>query len=353
MRAKRFLIAAMAGISCAFLSTANAQDAGEPVILKVEHFMPAGATANAELVVPWCNRLEEASKGRLKCEVYPSMQLGGKPAQLPQLLRNNVIDVIFTAYGYTAGGFPRSEVMELPFSVPQDMYVANEILWEFMNTYGSEDVKDFKLLGVFSDGGGAFHTSKKQIASLGDLSGMRMRASTRMTSKFLQSLDAAPVSMPPSQISDAVSKGVIDGVLGVWELLPPTKLDETTFFHTESGPDQAATAITPLTMMMNKERYESLPDDLKAIVDEYSGPALNRLDADAYTAATKKARDKTLASSEHTVITMDDAFYRAMKEKSSTVTAEWLDGPEISGVDRAELLKGFQDIVRKHAPDLK
>jgi len=122
------------------------------------------------------------------------MQLGGKPAQLPTLLRNGVIDVIWTAYGYSAGAFPRSEVLELPFLIPQDMHLANQILWDYMTSYGSEDVADFKLLGVFSDGGGAFHTAKKAIASPDDLSGLRIRASTRMVGKLLSALDTAPVT---------------------------------------------------------------------------------------------------------------------------------------------------------------
>ena len=98
----------------------------EPIILKVEHMMPERSTANLHVVTPWCENIEAASGGRLKCEIYPSMQLGGKPAQLPTLLRNGVIDVIWTAYGYSAGAFPRSEVLELPFLIPQDMHLANQ-----------------------------------------------------------------------------------------------------------------------------------------------------------------------------------------------------------------------------------
>ena len=332
--------------------TAGALAQTEPIILKVEHMMPERSTANLHVVTPWCENIEAASDGRLKCEIYPSMQLGGKPAQLPTLLRNGVIDVIWTAYGYSAGAFPRSEVLELPFLIPQDMHLANQILWDYMTSYGSEDVADFKLLGVFSDGGGAFHTAKKAIASPDDLSGLRIRASTRMVGKLLSALDTAPVSMPPGQIADAISKGVMDGVLGVWELLPPTKLDETAFHHTEPGAGQATVAITPLTMMMNKERYEGLPEDLRKVIDEQSGPALNALNADAWIAATAKVRDAILADPEHHTITMDDAFYGAMRQKAAPVAQAWLaeDGGD---VDRKALFRGLQEIIDEHAPDMK
>lgn len=351
MKRIHFLGVALSAVVALALPTAGAQAQTEPIILKVEHFMPAGSTANLGVVTPWCDNVEAASAGRLKCEIYPSMQLGGKPAQLPDLLRNGVIDVIWTGFGYSAGVFPRTEVMELPFLIPQDMHLANQILWEYMTTYGSDDVKDYKLLGVFSDGGGAFHTSRKAIASLDDLNGLRIRASTRMVGKFISSLDAAPISMPPSQIADSISKGVMDGVLGVWELLPPTKLDETTFYHTEPAADQLTTAITPLTMMMNKDRYESLSEDLKKIIDEQSGPVLNAINADAWTVATAKVRDTIIAAPDHHTITMDTAFFQAMKKKTAPVIDEWVaqDGGEI---DRAALLAGLKEIVAKHAPGL-
>lgn len=331
---------------------AQAQAETEPIILKFEHMMPQMSTANLHVITPWCENIEEASDGRLKCEIYPSMQLGGKPAQLPTLLRNGVIDVIWTAYGYSAGTFPRAEALELPFLIPQDMHVANQILWDYMTTYGAEDLADFKLLGVFSDGGGAFHTAKKAIESPDHIDGLRIRASTRMVGKLLSSLGAAPVSMPPGQIADSISKGVMDGVLGVWELLPPTKLDETTFFHTEPGAEQPTVAITPLTIMMNKERYESLPEDLKQVIDEQSGPALNNLNADAWIAATSDVRDRILASNDHEVVTMDDAFYQGLKEKAAPVTAAWASKDD-DGLNRQELLEGLTEIIHKHAPDLQ
>src|SRR5699024_10915147 len=122
-----------------------------------------------------------------------------------------------------------------------------------------EDFKDYKVLAVYSDGGGTIHTTDKAVHDLDDMKGLRIRASTRMASKLLQSLNATPVSMPPSQIADTLSKGVIDGALAVWEVVPPTKLDETTCHHTEVSdyepegePQRATTTVTTLAVLMNQ-----------------------------------------------------------------------------------------------------
>ena len=51
----------------------------------------------------------------MKCQIYPSMQLGGTPPQLYDQVKDGVVDVIWTLPGYTAGRFPLVEVFELPF----------------------------------------------------------------------------------------------------------------------------------------------------------------------------------------------------------------------------------------------
>lgn len=334
----------MAALGLSLGLTSLGVGAQESVVLKVEHFMPASAAANAELIVPWCADLEQASQGRLKCEIYPSMQLGGTPSQLPDLLRNGVIDMAFTAFGYSPGRFPRAEVMELPLMLPQDLEKANAAMWEFMNTDAAEDVREFKMLGVFVGGDSNFHTARHPIRSMQDLKGLRMRAATRAIGKFLSAMGAAPVSMPPSQISDAMSKGVLDGVITVWELLPATKLDETSFEHTEMAADQSMLVASPLTFLMNKERYASLPDDLRAILDEHSGPALNARAARMWDATARAARESVEKKPGHHVYVVDDAFYADMQDKAQIVYDDWVQD-SAAGVDRAQLLQRFKALV--------
>ena len=61
--------------------TTGAVSAQEVIILKVSHFLPAASNAQAKLIEPWCAKVNTESNGRLKCQIYPSMQLGGTPPQ--------------------------------------------------------------------------------------------------------------------------------------------------------------------------------------------------------------------------------------------------------------------------------
>ena len=128
----RFLkIAAAAALTVAALSpTAMAQD----VTLKVHHFLPASSFAQTLLIQPWCDKIAKESNNKMKCQIYPSMQLGGSPPQLFEQARDGVADVIWTLPGYTAGRFPSIEVFELPFMM-QSPEATSKALWDYVDQY--------------------------------------------------------------------------------------------------------------------------------------------------------------------------------------------------------------------------
>ena len=104
---KKLLVKSL--IAAAILgSTAGVR--AEEVTLKVHHFLNPQAPQQQLLMQPWCDKLAKDSNNKLKCQIYPSMQLGGTPAQLYDQARNGDVDVIFVLPGYTPNRFPRMEV---------------------------------------------------------------------------------------------------------------------------------------------------------------------------------------------------------------------------------------------------
>src|SRR3546814_177304 len=102
----------MAGIlAAAALPPAAAQE----VALRIPHFLPPQAPVPANFIAPWAEKVTRESGGRIAFEIYPSMQLGGKPPALYDQARDGVVDIIWTLTGYTPGRFPGTEAFELPF----------------------------------------------------------------------------------------------------------------------------------------------------------------------------------------------------------------------------------------------
>src|SRR6185312_11148847 len=85
---RKFMAAAGAAVASPAIATrARAQGA---VTLRLHHFLPAVSNVHAKLLVPWVKKIEAASGGNLKIDIYPSMQLGGTPPQLYDQARDGV-----------------------------------------------------------------------------------------------------------------------------------------------------------------------------------------------------------------------------------------------------------------------
>ena len=87
----------------------------EQIVLKVHHMLPATSNPHLNVIQPWCDKINKESNDRLKCQIYPAMQLGGTPPQLFDQVKDGVVDIVWTVPTYSAGRFSKSEVFELPF----------------------------------------------------------------------------------------------------------------------------------------------------------------------------------------------------------------------------------------------
>lgn len=314
----------------------------ETVTLKVAHFLPANSNAHANVIKPWCEQLSAESAGRITCQLYPSMQLGGTPATLADMARNGVADIVWTAPGYSAGKFPRVEALELPFVLPYGGQRGNAIIWDYFEQYAQDDFKGFKVLALFGDGGMDVHTRDKPIRSLEDFKGLKLRASSRTAAKTLESLGASPVSMPPAQMTEAIAKGVVDGALATWEVVAPTKLDEVTNYHSLLGEGQPAIGYTVLGMLMNKRKYDSLPADLKEIVERNSGKVLSERFGKAWDEEIAKTQK---AAKEGSVVALDAGTYEAMQRAAAPVAEQWIEEANGRGLDAQALVTGLRRLA--------
>jgi TRAP-type C4-dicarboxylate transport system substrate-binding protein len=249
--------------------------AAQEVTLKFHHIWNPQAMASVNVITPWCNKIAAESANRLKCQILPAMSGGGTPPQLVDRVKDGVDDLVITLPGYTAGRFPTTEVFELPF-MTNSAEVGARATWEFLNKHSLKEFPGTKLLASWVHDEGYVHTNGHQVKVLSDFKGLKMRAPTRQTNKLLTALGATPVGMPLPAIPDAVSKGTIDGFLLPWEVMPSLKLQELVKFHTETDPSRPALYSAVFVFAMNQAKYDSLPPDLKAVIDANSGAALSQ-----------------------------------------------------------------------------
>lgn len=317
--------------------------AAQEVTFKIAHFLPSAAPTQQRVLQPWCEDMKKESNGRIACQFYPAMQLGGTPAQLVDQVKNGVADVVWTGPGYSAGRFPAIEAFELPFMVT-DSTSSSKALWKYYQANAQQEFAGYKVLAFHTDGGQAIHVAKKEVAGANGFAGLKLRTSTRVGAKTLAALGGAPVAMPPAQVTEAVSKGVVDGSLGAWELVFPTKLSEVTKFHTQPAPGVAYPTATVLMLLMNKQKYDSLPADLKAIVDKHSGEALVAKFGATFDDEAAKAR-KRVAEIGNKVVNFSAADVTAMKRMTVGVEDEWAKQVAEKGLDGKKLIAAARELT--------
>jgi len=323
--------------------------AQQTVTLKFHTFMSPMSNVWLLMHKPWMDKVEKDSGGRIKFEGYPAMQLGGTPVQLYDQARDGVVDIIWTVCGSTAGRFPRIEVFELPF-IMNNAEATSKAYWEYFQTQCPDEFKETHVLALHVHGPGVIHMAKKLVKVPGDLRGQKVRGPTRQVTKLLGSVGATPVGMPLPGIPDALSKGTIDGCVIPWEVVPSVKVNELCKFHSEfdskTGP---ALYTTTFVMAMNKPKYESLPPDLKKVIDANSGLATS-----AWLGKTQEGNDvlgrkTTVDTGGNTIYTFSSAERDQFIKLSASIDDDWVADMDKRGFKGKELLAAAKSLIAKNA----
>jgi len=318
----------------------------QEVVLKVHHFWPPGAMPPSTILTPWCDKIAKDSANKMKCQIYPAMQLGGTPQNLIDQAKDGVVDIVWTLPGYTAGRYPMMEVFELPF-MSSSAEATSQAVWDYYTQYGYKEFPGIKALALNVHDNGYIHTNPKQVKVMADFKGLRMRAPTRQTNKMLAALGAAPVAMPLPALSEAISKGVVDGYLLPWEVIPSIKAHELTKYESETDPKSRALYTAVFILAMNQAKYDSLPADLKRVIDANSGLALSKAMGAQWDASAPPAR-KLAVDHGNTFYVIPAAELANWQQATANLPEEWVKDVSAKGNDGAALLKSARDLITKY-----
>lgn len=342
MTIRNLYLAAFAAAGIAGLALpVQAQD----VELKIQHFLPAVAPAQKVLIEPWAKALEEQSKGQIKSRIFPSMQLGGKPPQLIDQVRDGVADVVWTLPSYTPGRFPIMSVFELPFMI-NNAEATTKAAWDFYQAYAKEEFADIHPILFHVHARGLIHTKGKAVQKAEDLSGLRLRAPSRPVGDALAKYGAVPVFMPVPQTPEALSKSVIDGAVVPWEVTVSLRLYELTDHHTQI-PGARGLYTSVFLLGMNKKTYDGLSADQKKVVDANSGAALTGKIGAAWEDVEKPGLDAATKRG-NKMLTMPEAEVAKMRKLAEPVTQAWVEEMNKQGKDGAKLLAAAQALIDKY-----
>jgi TRAP-type C4-dicarboxylate transport system substrate-binding protein len=320
--------------------------AAQEVTLTLHHFIGPTAPTHAAFLAPWAERVEKASDGRIKIEIYPSMALGGRPPELYAQARDGVADIVWTLLGYTPGAFPRTEVFELP-TVHRGSAKATALAIQDVMGQIAADFADTHPLLIYSHAGQVLNTVGRPVRQLADVQGLKLRVPSRSGAMLIEAWGAQPVGMPVPDLPQALSKGAVDGALIPFEISLPLKIHELVNFATiGEGGRRFGTSVFIFTM--NKQRYESLPDDLKAILDAHSGAAIAGETGQLWDDVERPGYDADIAAGVE-LITLDPAAQAEFDAKAAEVEVRWIAEMTAQGIDGAALVEAAKAAVARHS----
>ena len=298
--------------------------AQQTVTLKFHTFMAPQSNVWINMHKAWMTKVEAESGGRIKFEGYPAMQLGGTPVQLYDQAKDGVVDIVWTLPGNTAGRFPRVEVFELPFMM-SNAEATSKAYWEYVQTMAPDEFKDVQVIALHVHGPGVIHTADKPVKTVG---------------------------MPLPNIPDALSKGTINGCVIPWEVVPSVKVQELTKYHAEFDPAGGALYTTTFVMAMNKAKYNSLPPDLKKVIDNNSGLATSAWLGKVQQAGDAAGRQSAVGRG-NTIFTVGPAEAQEFRRKSRPIEAEWVEDMNKKGFDGRKLLDTARALIEKNTKTTK
>ena len=304
-------------IACAAIALTTASIAkADPVKLKFAFFTGETERTWTTTIKPFIDAINQEGKGIIEIEAYPNGALGRNMGQQAQMVLDGVADIAFVLPALTPGRFTENQVMELP-GIVTDVKDATLIYTGMLRGGKIKGFEDFYVIAALGGDSFPLHT-RQPIGNLADLKGKKIRAGGALQSRTLKALGIVPVLMPINEVPEAIARGTIDGT--AIQTLPMIDygVGKVVNYHYFAG-----IGFTPLAVLMNKQKFDSLPPKAKVILEKYSGDWMNILYNKGFGEASKEAIAQLATDPKRKVIYPTDAERKVLDDTYKTVIDEW------------------------------
>lgn len=314
-------VAALMAIS-AVTGMAFAQD--DPITLTISAFSTSNSPNHKRTIDKMIADIEEKSDGKVKFETYFGGSAYGNAQRQYEQVQRGVVDISHGLFGYTPGRFPMVEILELPF-LYEDSVAASAAFWLTYEKYLKDELPGVKPIAIWLTSMQQLHV-RQPVQKMEDLSGLKIRAGGPSMVKAMAALGAEGIVVPAPAIYEQLQKGVLDGAIGAWGMLKAFNVGEVTSHHLG-----IKITAAPLFVLMNEDKYNSLPDDVKALFDAYSTVDTVKEFASAFTISDKIGTE--IASSDgHQIIELSGEELARWKAATKPIIDNYLEELEARGM---------------------
>ncbi|MGD8561870.1 MAG: TRAP transporter substrate-binding protein [Desulfarculaceae bacterium] len=252
-----YVAAILLGATFCFGAMAPTAQAG-PIELSYAHFAPPKTFVHVQMV-RWVKEVEKRTGGKVKFKTFPGGSLLGAKNMLDGVVAGQA-DIGSTCMAYQPGRFVITNATSLPLGIPNAV-VGGEVLMDLYRQYKPKAFAKVKVLTLYSTSPCNI-MSKVALPTLASLKGVDLRASGG-AAQILKAWGANQVGMPMPATPEALQKGVVKGLFSSVEVMMDFKFADYCKYVTMTD-----TGIYPFSVFMNMDKWNSLPADVKKVMDD-------------------------------------------------------------------------------------
>ena len=322
------------------------------IVLRFGSVNTEGTAPYDQALVPFAQAVEQDSGGRIEVAVKPVGGYG-KPADLFNMVERGDIEMAATVQGYNPGRFPQSSVMELPFMFPNAVAGTEAMMSLYREGLFSDDYASVKVLSLYVLPPYPIFTTGKKIQSVRDFRGLRMRTPSITVGLALAKLGAVPLGIPLNTIGDSIASGYVDAIAYGWDSTATTKgAGGKVLADQLSVVIDAHLAAPALMVVMNRAKWESLPDDLKAILEK-RGVELAMTSARVREAQETITRKRLQSDPRFTALNFSDEQLAELQRVTAPAVQEWKVNMTKQGIEADRLYRRAVELIQRYKVAVK
>ena len=296
--------------------------------LTVSSWAPPTHGVNAKLWPTLIEMMEDATGGKVTAQI--KYRLGPPPAQM-DLVQDGAADLSWIFHGYQAGRFTATKLIELP-GYRGDAEAASVAYWRVHEAHlaAADEHKGVKLIGLMTHGPAHLHSARK-VTSLDQVAGMKLRVPGGVGGDAGAALGATGIQVPAPKVYETLASNAADGVVMPFEARKGFKLTEVAqnVYEMPGGLYRGSFAL-----IMNRETFDGLPEDLRAALDEkVFGEPASRMAGTVWDEIDVAGREVTLAASDNSINPASAADVAAWEAIAEEIRGNVLAEVAAKGID--------------------
>ncbi len=333
-----FCLVLIVGVALVAIGASKLEAA--PIKLTYSNFFPP-THIQSKLAEAWCKEVGKRTDGRVEIIYYPGQTLT-KAKQMYDGVVRGMSDIGFCLFGYNRGRFPLMEAVDLPLGYPSGK-VATKTANAVANRFKPEELNDVQVMYLHAHGPGLLHTRKAPIRTLADVKGLKIR-SHGTTAKVVKALGGSPVTMPMPELYQSLQRGVVDGAIYPVEVNKGWRMAEVIENCTL---DLSIANTSTFYVVMNKEKWAALPDDIKKIILQINKEWIPK-HGEAWDSSDEEGR-KFMLSKGRKFIPLSEAESAKWKEIVRPVIGEYVKGAKTKGIPAQEVVDYTVKVLNEYS----